>query len=190
MSRLEPEIHTARLLLRRWREADLEPFARINADPQVCAFLAAPMTRSQSDVLVQRVMAHFQVYRFGLWAVEIPGVTPFAGFVGLQHLSFQTAFTPAVEIAWRLGSEWWGRGYAREAALACRNYAFDDLALTGIVAFCVRENRRSIALMEAIGLRHDEQGDFDHPRLPPTHPHRRHVLYRMNADDYQVLPKD
>ena len=173
------EIRTDRLLLRRWLPEDLEPFAAMNADPRVTEFLPTVLSRSQCEAFVERIIAHFEQHGFGLWAVEIRDVTPFAGFVGLSTPRFQAHFTPSVEIGWRLGAEYWGRGYATEGARAALAFGFDVARLDEIVSFTVPENARSRHVMEKIGLRYDPAGDFDHPLLPEGHRLRRHVLYRI-----------
>src|SRR5258708_1797337 len=109
---VSPEFHTNRLLLRRWREEDRLPFAALNADPRVMEHFPKLLTRDESDAAVDRIEAHFRDHGFGRWAVEIPGVTPFAGFIGLNHPRFEASFTPCVEIGWRLAAEYWGQGYA------------------------------------------------------------------------------
>jgi RimJ/RimL family protein N-acetyltransferase len=176
---LPREIHTDRLLLRRWTEADLEPFAELNADPRVTEFLPTPLTREQSDALVARVEAHFDQHGFGLWAVEIPGVAPFAGFIGLYTPRFEAHFTPSIEIGWRLSAEHWGRGYATEGARAAIAFGFEEAGLREIVSFTVPANIRSRHVMEKIGMTYNPADDFDHPSLPEGHPLRRHVLYRI-----------
>ena len=109
----------------------------------------------------------------------MPDVAPFIGFVGLSVPAFEAHFTPCVEIGWRLAAEHWGHGYATEAALASARFAFDDLEMTQLVSFTTPQNVRSQAVMRRIGMTHDEAEDFDHPRLPPGHRLRRHVLYRL-----------
>lgn len=113
-----PELVTERLLLRGWRESDLDPFAAINADPEVTRFLGGPLSAEASDALVARFVEHFERHGFGLWAVEprergeLADVVGLAGFVGLSVPRFETRFTPCVEIGWRLGRWFWGRGIA------------------------------------------------------------------------------
>ena len=114
-----------------------------------------------------------------MWAVEIPGVTPFAGFLGLGRPRFEAAFTPCVEVGWRLAAEHWGRGYATEGARAALAYGFGTLGLDEIVSFTVPGNRRSIRVMEKLGMTRDPADDFDHPVLPEGHRFRRHVLFRI-----------
>ena len=110
--------HLARLILRRWRETDLAPFAALNADQQVMRFMPSVMTAEETRALIARIEEHFRAHGFGIWAVEAAGVAPFVGFVGLQRVGFEAHFTPAVEIGWRLAPAHWGKGYATEAARA------------------------------------------------------------------------
>src|SRR5437764_14595731 len=112
------DLRTDRLRLRRWRTSDLEPFAAINADPRVMQYFVAPLSREESNAYAARIIAQFDALDFGLWAVEIPGVVPFAGFVGMSVPGFDAHFTPCVEIGWRLAADRWGHGYATEAARA------------------------------------------------------------------------
>ena len=176
------ELRTERLLLRRWRAADREPFAALNADPRVMEHFPALLSREQSDERVERIEAHFQQHGYCQWAVEIPGVTPFAGFIGLSVPQFEAHFTPCVEIGWRLAADCWGRGYAAEGARAALLFGFEKLALAEIVSFTVPANVRSRRVMEKLGMTHDPADDFDHPLLPAGHPLRRHVLYRLRKN--------
>jgi RimJ/RimL family protein N-acetyltransferase len=179
---LPVDLRTQRLILRRWRDDDRLPFARMNADTDVMAHFPAPLSREESDQLFDRIQDHFEARGFGPWALEIPGVAPFAGFVGLSVPRFEAPFTPCVEIGWRLARAHWGRGYATEAALASLACGFDQLRLDEVVSFTVPANLRSRKVMESIGMSHDERDDFDHPSLPEGHPLRRHVLYRAKAE--------
>lgn len=166
-------------MLRRWRAQDREPFAHLTADPQVMRHMfPGPLSRAQSDALVDRIETHFETHGFGLWALEIPGITAFAGFVGLSIPSYQAPFTPCVEVGWRIAHAHWGQGYATEAAAAALAYGFDVLGLQEIVALTVPDNLRSRRVMEKLGMTRDLQGDFEHPILPADHALRPHVLYR------------
>jgi len=174
-----PDLSTARLLLRRWRLEDRQPFAALNADPAVMEHFPATLSRAESAALAGRIETHFDRHGFGLWAVEIPGVAPFAGYVGLSIPSFQAHFTPAVEVGWRLARDCWGKGYATEGARAALGFGFERLGLKEIVSFTVPANLRSRRVMERIGMTHTPSDDFDHPLLAEDHPLRRHVLYRI-----------
>lgn len=174
-------LRTHRLLLRPWRAADRAPFAALNADPEVMRHFTGTLTRDKSDVLVDWVERHFEIHGFGPCALELVEGGEFIGFTGLSIPEFETAFTPCVEIGWRIAREHWGRGYATEAARAAVAYGFDTLGLGEIVAFTVPPNSASRRVMEKLGMRHDTDGDFDHPKLPEGHPLRRHVLYRLSS---------
>ena len=179
----QPEmIRTERLILRPWRESDLPAFAEQNADADAMRFLAGPLTRAESDAYVARARAHVAEYGFGKWAVEAPGMAPFIGAVGLTLVRFEAAFTPAVEIAWRLHRDVWGRGFATEAARAAIADGFDRLGLEQIVAMTALGNRASVAVMERLGM--ERSIEFDYPLLAEGHPLRRHILYRLRAETF------
>jgi RimJ/RimL family protein N-acetyltransferase len=172
-------LRTPRLVLRRWRAADRAPFAAMNADPIVMRHFPSVLSAEESDALAQAIEDAMAGRGFGLWALEVPGVTSFAGFVGLSVPGFVAPFTPCVEIGWRLAQAQWRRGYATEAGRAVLRHAWDALALPGVVSFSTAGNDRSRAVMARLGMRYDPADDFDHPRLPPGHPLRPHVLYRI-----------
>jgi RimJ/RimL family protein N-acetyltransferase len=142
-------------------------------------FLLPLLSREESDASVDRAVAHYDERGFTFWAVEIPGVTPFAGFIGLVVPRFHAHFTPCVEIGWRLAAEHWGRGYATEGARAAVNAGFETLQLNEIVSLTVPANTRSRHVMEKLGMTRSSSDDFDHPRIPEGDPLRRHVLYRL-----------
>lgn len=179
-----PTLRGPRVLLRPWRAADREAFAAINADARVMRHFPTLLTRADSDALADRIEAHFAEHGFGPWALEIPGVAGFAGFVGLLRVSFDAHFTPAVEIGWRLAAGLWGRGYATEAAQCALRHGFAALALPEIVSFTVPANLPSLAVMQRLGMHTDIREDFLHPRLPPEHPLRLHRLYRLGREEW------
>lgn len=136
--------------------------------------------------MIDRMKAHQQKHGFGLLAAELIGQAPFIGFIGISTVPFEAAFTPAVEIGWRLARPFWNRGLATEGAFAVLSYGFRKLLLPEIVSFTVPANLRSRRVMEKIGMRHDRRDDFDHPRLPAGHPLRRHVLYRLAKAEWEA----
>ena len=179
-------LSSGRLCLRRWRDEDREVFATMNSDARVMEFFRGCLSRVESDAMVDGIQKHFNEHDFGLWAIEVPGVAPFIGFAGLAVARFRAHFTPCVEVGWRLASEYWGQGYATEAARLALGYGFGALALSEVVSFTTATNYRSRAVMERLGMRRDPVDDFDYPALPEGHPLRRHVLYRLSAcDDFR-----
>jgi 3-dehydroquinate dehydratase/shikimate dehydrogenase len=197
---VEPVVlRTKRLVLRGWRESDRSPFAALNADPAVMEHFPATLDRSESDALVDRIIERMDQQGFGLWAVEVDGGPECIGFVGLNPIPFEAAFTPALEVGWRLARSAWGHGYAPEAAIASVDFAFasvhrhgDDFRLEGpgppldeIVSMTTTGNAKSRRVMEKIGLRRDPADDFDHPGMLERAPHlARTVLYRASSEDW------
>jgi RimJ/RimL family protein N-acetyltransferase len=177
----EIALETDRLWLRPWRDDDREPFAALNADPDVMEFLPARLTRVESDAMVDRIERTWAERGLGLFAVEVRSSGAFAGFVGLWPATFDAPFTPAIEVGWRLAREHWGYGYATEAADAVLADGFERLQLDEVVSFTAVINQRSQRVMQRLGMTHDPADDFDHPALPEGHRLRRHVLYRLGA---------
>jgi ribosomal-protein-alanine N-acetyltransferase len=180
-----PELRTERLVLRRWRDEDRAPFARMNADPRVMEFLGPLLSRAESDAMIERAEEIFAQHGFTFWAMEIPGVAAFAGFTGLVVPSWEAHFTPCVEVGWRLAVEHWGRGYATEAARAAVNAGFESFGLDEIVAITVPANVRSRHVMEKLGMTRAPADDFEHPRVAEGDPLRRHALYRLPRAAWQ-----
>jgi RimJ/RimL family protein N-acetyltransferase len=179
-------LKTERLLLRRWRDEDFTPFAAMNADPLTMRFMPSVLTADETRALMERLEEHHRLHGFGVWAVEATGVAPFIGFTGLQRVSFDAPFLPAIEIGWRLAPAFWGKGYATEAAKAALRMGFEGLNLDQIVSFTVQANKPSWSVMERLGMHRDAAEDFDHPRLPVGHTLRRHILYRLTRAEWQA----
>ncbi|HEX5420971.1 MAG TPA: GNAT family N-acetyltransferase [Gammaproteobacteria bacterium] len=171
------EFETERLVLRRWRESDLTPFAAMNGDHRVMEHFPKPLERLESDELAHKIRAHIEEHGWGLWAVEVKAIAPFIGFVGLNVPNAALPFSPCVEIGWRLAFEHWRRGYASEAARAVLGIAFETLDLAELVSFTAVGNQRSRRVMERIGMHFS--CEFEHPALPENCPLRAHVLYRL-----------
>lgn len=178
-----PQLRTERLLLRDWRADDRDAFAAMNRDPRVVEHLLGPLSRAESDALVQRIQQCWRELGYGLWAVERADRGCFIGFAGLWPVAFDAPFTPAVEVGWRLAAEHWGRGFATEAAREALRHGFSVAGLTEIVSFTAVGNVRSQRVMQRLGMRRDRAGDFDHPAVPSGHPARAHVLYRLRLPE-------
>ncbi len=178
-----PRLATRRLLLREWRDADREPFAAMNADPRVMEHFPSRLSRAESDALVDRIVARWDEDGHGLWAVERTADGLFLGFTGLTYPGVSRDISPFPEIGWRFAVVAWGHGYATEAARAAAAWGFDVGSFEQIVSWTTVGNDKSRAVMRRIGMTHDPADDFDHPRIEPGSPLRRHVLYRLRPFD-------
>ncbi|MFD5758242.1 GNAT family N-acetyltransferase [Streptomyces sp. NPDC127044] len=176
-----PELRTDRLLLRRWRESDLGPWAAMNADPEVREHLGELLTREQSDAAVALMQAEFEERGFGWWALESRETGEFIGRAGLDEVGEDMPFA-GVDIGWRLMRSAWGHGYATEAALACLTFGFEALGLPEVVASTTVHNLRSQAVMRRIGMTREPADDFEDPSVPEG-PLRHCVLYRIPRRD-------
>jgi RimJ/RimL family protein N-acetyltransferase len=173
------EIQTDRLLMRRWREADREPFAELNGDPDTLVFFPATLTRAESDAFVDRIEARFDERGYGLWALEVRQTGDFIGYTGLAPLPPDVPGGGGMEIGWRLARHAWHHGYATEAARAALDVAFDGAGLAEIWSMTAVLNTPSQAVMRRIGL--SEVARFEHPRVPDGSPLKPHVMcYRAN----------
>jgi ribosomal-protein-alanine N-acetyltransferase len=144
-------------------------------------YFPALLPAEDSNALVDLIQSHLEEHGWGLWAVEVRSTGAFAGFIGLTRPRIDAHFTPCVEVGWRLGSVYWGHGYATEGATAALAFGFGTLGLPEIVSLTTESNARSRRVMERVGMVHDSADDFEHPGMPPGHPLRRHVLYRKSA---------
>jgi ribosomal-protein-alanine N-acetyltransferase len=178
---VEP-IRTPRLILRALSDGDLDGFAALHADPRVTDRLGATLSRSESHSVLTRIKRTVEDGGLGPRAVELADGGGFVGLVGLSRPIFDAAFTPCVEVVWRVFPEYWGKGLATEAARASLDLGFRVLGLPAILAWTTPDNAASRRVMAKLGMTHDPADDFDHPRLPVGHPLRRHVLYRGRPD--------
>ena len=172
-------IETERLLLREWEAQDLQPFANINQDPKVMEFMPSLLTLEETSNWINKIKQHFVKYGYGYWVVTLKNTKELIGYTGLNVPSYESHFTPCVEISWRIASQHWGKGYATEAAQAVLKNGFEKYNLKEIVSLTVPANKRSIRVMEKIGMKRDLSGDFHHPILPKEHSLSKHVLYRI-----------
>ncbi|MCE9597157.1 MAG: GNAT family N-acetyltransferase [Spirochaetia bacterium] len=179
------KLESERLILRRWLQNDLQPFTRMNTDPHVMRFFPGLLSPEESSALFQRLDAHFETHGFGVWALELKSTGDWIGFAGLGVCPFDAHFTPAVELGWRLLSEFQGKGYATEAAKVACTFAFKNVGLEELVAFTVPINQPSRRVMEKLGMTNNERESFQHPLLPADHPLKEHVLYRLPRQSWK-----
>lgn len=185
-------IETERLVLRPWRDEDLEPFAALCGDPKVMRYFLKLLSLEETAALVIRLREKEEEQGFCFRPVERKADGAFIGMVGLSHPVFPAPmpFTPCVEIGWRLVRNVWGQGYASEAARAWLRFGFETLLLDEIVAFTTVKNIPSQKVMERLGMSHDPADDFDHPAVPADHPLLRHVLYRLSRESWATAGAD
>jgi RimJ/RimL family protein N-acetyltransferase len=169
------EIRTPRLLLRRWQEDDLAPMAEINADPEVMRYIGdgSPRDLEQTAESIERWEEEWEDEGFGLFAVELLGSGELAGMTGLSVPRFLPEVLPAVEIGWRLGRQFWGQGYASEAAHAALEFALQDRGLDRVISIAHIGNDASENVMRKLGMV---------PERETTHPAYGHPL-RVHAID-------
>jgi RimJ/RimL family protein N-acetyltransferase len=173
-----PIIETPRLVLRPWRDTDVEPWVAMSADPRVMEFFTSISERAEAETMAAVLRERLERDGYGWWVMEVKDGAPFAGVIALQDVPFEAPFTPALEVGWRLAHEHWGHGYATEGARAALAFAFSALRREEVVAMTAAVNVRSRNVMERLGMTRDARDDFDHPRLAPGHRLRRRVLYR------------
>lgn len=152
----------------------------MNADPKVMEFLGEPLTRQQCDDAIDRQLLLMDEGEPAFWAAERKRDEKLVGMIGVKALDFEAPFGPGYEIGWRLGVEYWGKGYASEGARAALEVSFANWPLQQIFAITVAANLRSQSVMHKIGMQRVVEGDFDHPALPKDHPLCRHVLFRVD----------
>jgi RimJ/RimL family protein N-acetyltransferase len=179
-----PTLRTKRLVLRRWTEGDRSPLAAITSDPEVMRYRLAPLSRDQSDHLIDEIEECFEKNGIGLWAVERIADGRLLGYTGFGISDFGAQFCPAVDVGWTLAREAWGHGYATEGATAALQYAFDTIGSDEVVAHTTTLNERSRGVMKRLGMTHEPADDFDAPWYDEGHPFRRFVLYRMKATNW------
>lgn len=172
------EVRTERLLLRQWRDSDLDPWVEMNADPLVREFLGGVQTSAHSAASIDHFRTGIETRGWGFWAVEVTGTGEFVGFAGFDEVDEDMPFH-GIEIGWRLARRAWGHGYATEAARACVDYGFGRLGLHEILAVAAKGNIRSHAVMRRLGMTHNPAEDFEDPTEPPGSPQRAAVLYRL-----------
>ncbi len=179
------ELRTPRVLLRQWKESDIEVWCEMNADADVRKYF--PKINSREDSLAEsdRIRTSIRQRGWGMWALEVPGVHPFAGFVGLNAPGFAAPWQPAVEVGWRLPKFAWDQGYATEAAAAALDFAFTHLRLPQVMAMSVTTNAPSHRVMERLGMAPWPEMNFDHPRVPADWPLKRHIVHRITDQQWQ-----
>jgi len=177
-------IETERLYLRQWQASDFAPFAEMNANLEVMAYFPKLLTTSMSNTIAKKCQSLIDDNGWGFWAVSLKETDTFIGMVGLNNAHADMPFSPTVEIAWRLHNDYWGQGYATEAARVSLDFAFVELEIEEVVAFTAVINKRSQLVMERLGMTNTQE-DFSHPMLDPDHRLAEHVLYKITRQQWK-----
>ena len=171
-----------RLGFRNWTVDDTEAFAQINADADVMQYFPKPLTYKETEDFVERLMNHFQKHGFNYFATEILESGELIGFIGLAYQSYESDYTPAVDIGWRLKKSAWGKGFATEGAKRCLKFAFESLELEQLISTCTLMNHPSEKVMQKIGMQ--KAGLFKHPRLKDYPELENCICYKISKHEW------
>jgi len=164
-------IETARLILRNWREDDIEPFIRHTNTPAVMRWLGGVKSAAEHRTAFRDRIMRWQESGFTFWAVERKADGALLGFCGLKIADSEgSPIEGMLEVGWRLREDAWGQGYAKEAAIASLDFAFDTLGAERVVAITFQGNEPSWGLMERLGMRRRPELDYDDDRFPTLNP--------------------
>lgn len=169
-----------RLGFRNWVEEDFPTMASISGNPEVMEFFPAVATELQTIDFLKRMQQMCIDKGYCYFAVDELESSRLIGFIGLCDQTYESSFTPAVDIGWRLSPEFWGKGYATEGAKRCLDYGFRVIGLDRIISTAPSVNVRSVHVMEKIGMK--LMGSFDHPRLA-EHPHLNPCVWFRSEKD-------
>lgn len=174
-------LETQRLILREYHSDDYQYFYQMNSSPKVMEFFPTTLTQEDSNHVMDRLNLEIQQNGYGFWAVEEKSSQELIGFVGLNKPRYQLPKENCTEIGWRLREEFWGQGYAPEAAHQCLDFAFNQLGLDEVVAFTPVNNTNSRRVMEKIGMKNLLM-NFQHPLVDPQSKICEHVFYSIQAN--------
>jgi len=180
MSEKKYTILTPRLGIRNWQDSDLDPMSALNQDEKVMEFFPATPTRDQTENFIRRMQTQFEKTGYCYYAVDRLDTGEFIGFIGLMYQDYESIFTPAVDIGWRLNQASWGNGFATEGAKACLAYGFETLGLQEIYSVASVTNTKSERVMQKIGM--EKIDTFDHPKLLEVETLKTCVLYRKRKE--------
>ena len=152
-----------RLGFRTWTVNDQEQFHLLNSDQDVMQHFPSTLSEVETSDFISRLIAHHNKYGHCYFATEILETGEFIGFIGLTYQTYESEFTPATDIGWRLVKSAWGKGYATEGAKRCLKFAFEDLNLPKVISTCTQKNKDSEKVMQKIGMTF--KGNFKHSKL-------------------------
>jgi len=156
-------LKTDRIGLRNWLPSDVVPFSEMSRDREVMKYFPKLLSKEDSKSFITRMQLHFETYGFCYFAIDILETEEFIGFTGMLHQSYESSFTPCLDIGWRLKKSAWGKGYATEAAFSCLNFANQHLHIKELYSVASASNIDSISVMKKIGMTF--HSTFQHPAL-------------------------
>ncbi len=140
-------LETERLWLRPFREADLEAYAAIVADPETMTFMGGPRDRARAWSDIAWCLGHWSLRGYGLWAAEEKASGALVGRIGLLN----PEGWPGLEVGWLVARSHWGRGLATEGGRVSLAYAFDALDADHVISLIRPDNKASIRVAEKLG---------------------------------------
>ena len=166
-----------RLGFRNWIEADKSKLGIINSDPKVMEHFPAIPTQQQTNEFIDRMKTQFSENGFCYFAVDKLENNEFIGFIGIAKQTFESDFTPCIDIGWRLAQTEWGKGFASEGAKKCLEFAFNEIKLKNIKSICPEVNDTSEKVMKKLGMKKTKS--FNHPLLSKFKELEKCVLYQI-----------
>jgi RimJ/RimL family protein N-acetyltransferase len=161
---------TDRLILRDWREEDWPLFWEGTNTPGVMRWLGGVCDGAKRDAAQQRLLSYEREHGHTFWCVERRGDGAILGFCGLKRSNQAGGPLGMMEVGWRLREDAWGRGYAKEAATASLDLAFDRFDAEEVIAMTVQRNTASWGLMQRLGMRRRDDLDFDNAEFDKEDP--------------------
>lgn len=167
---------TARLRFRNWSPDDLPDLIEMNADPEVMRYFPAVLQEAENKNFLERLRKRYEEDGYTYYATERLDTGECIGFIGLARQTYEAAFTPCVDIGWRLKRSAWGQGFATEGAKRCLEFANERLGVKEVYAVAVEQNLPSINVMRKIGMKYDHH--FFHPALKDFPELEKCAVYR------------
>lgn len=167
---------TSRLGFRIWQGFDLDDFTAINADPEVMRYFQKPLSREETQAMMDRMQRMYEEKGYCYFAVDLLETKELIGTIGLGWKTFEADFTPCVDIGWRIGKKFWNQGLASEGALACLSFAQQN-QIKEVLSMAFVGNTASIQVMKKIGMSFWKE--FDHSELKNFPDIQRCSLYRI-----------
>ncbi|MBL4663750.1 MAG: GNAT family N-acetyltransferase, partial [Flavobacteriaceae bacterium] len=159
-------------------ESDIAPFTTMSQDPEVMRYFPNTLTKEEVQITIENFKKHYNDFGYTYFAMDELATGTFIGFTGLKLQTFESKYTPSVDIGWRLARSAWGKGYATEAASICLKAAFNEFGLTEVYSYCPDLNKGSESIMKKIGM--EFIGTFMHPKVAGDSRFKHCVVYKKS----------